>query len=319
MNNDPLRTILGFAGRNGPMMLLGGVFVGLLAPPLADAARPLLGAAVFVFTLGAFLKVDLASFRAELSRPVWIGAVLLWSGFGVPLLTWWLVKSAGGDANLGQAMVLAMLAPPAGTAAAIAAIMGLSAPLALLVMITVTIISPITLPALAAWLTGTQLSIDPLAMTARLLLIVGGACASAVLIRRFAGGFVRDNPNAMTGVTVAGLILVAIGAMRGMDALILSQPGRVASYCGLAFAMNVGFQCLGAIMFQAFGHRNGLTVGLVSGNRNITLIWASLGSNSIVAPDVELYLGMSVLVVFILPVATGWVVRWCMRGRPATI
>lgn len=113
--------LLGFAGRNGPLMLLGGVFLGLLAPPLADAARPLLGLAVFIFTLGAFLKVDMPSFRAELVRPGWIAAVLLWSTFGVPLVTLALVRLLGCGPELGEGMLLAMLAPPVGSAAAIAA------------------------------------------------------------------------------------------------------------------------------------------------------------------------------------------------------
>ena len=64
------RDLLAFAGRNGPLILFVGVMIGLVAPTLADAARPLLGFAVFVFTLGAFLKVDLASFRKEFERPV---------------------------------------------------------------------------------------------------------------------------------------------------------------------------------------------------------------------------------------------------------
>jgi hypothetical protein len=41
--NFPLRDILTFASRNGPAMLFGGVLIGYVAPPLADAARPLLG------------------------------------------------------------------------------------------------------------------------------------------------------------------------------------------------------------------------------------------------------------------------------------
>jgi hypothetical protein len=60
---DPLE-LLATAGRHGPALLCGGVLVGLAAPPLAEAARPVRGLAVFVFTLGAFLKVDGAAFRA---------------------------------------------------------------------------------------------------------------------------------------------------------------------------------------------------------------------------------------------------------------
>ena len=60
---------LAFAGRNGPWLLLFGVLVGLVLPPLAEAAYPLMGMAVFIFTLGAFLKVELAR-TCENSRRV---------------------------------------------------------------------------------------------------------------------------------------------------------------------------------------------------------------------------------------------------------
>src|SRR5215212_2476930 len=61
---DPLK-LLAAAGRHGPALLCSGVLVGLAAPPLAELARPLMGLAVFVFTLGAFLKVDGAAFQSE--------------------------------------------------------------------------------------------------------------------------------------------------------------------------------------------------------------------------------------------------------------
>ena len=49
MTGEHFSNLLAFAGRNGPLMLFVGVLIGLVAPPLADAARPLLGLAVFVF------------------------------------------------------------------------------------------------------------------------------------------------------------------------------------------------------------------------------------------------------------------------------
>ena len=68
--------VLAFFGSRGPTMLLGGVLLGLAAPWLADVARPLMGVAVFIFTLGAFLKVDRASFAAECSSKTWLAATL---------------------------------------------------------------------------------------------------------------------------------------------------------------------------------------------------------------------------------------------------
>lgn len=315
MTRPHSRDLLAFAGRNGPLMLFTGVLIGLIAPPLAEAARPMLGLAVFVFTLGAFLKVDLASFRKELERPAWIACVLAWTTFGAPLVMLGLVRLTQPEANLAQGMMLCMLAPPVGSAAAIAAMLGLSAPLSLLATVAATVLSPIYLPPLASWLAGYQLHIDPVAMTARLILIVGGACACATLLRRHAGRFVAENPHAMTGVAVLGLILVAVGAMRGMRSYFLAHPQQVASYLALAFAVNAGFQVLGATLFAPAGRLRALTVGLVSGNRNVTLAWAAMGASLTGQQQVELYLAASVFPIFMLPALTRPVVALLLRAK----
>jgi hypothetical protein len=51
-----------------------------------------MGASVFVFTLGAFLKVDRKAFSVELNRPLRATTVLVWTLAGVPALAWALVK-----------------------------------------------------------------------------------------------------------------------------------------------------------------------------------------------------------------------------------
>jgi predicted Na+-dependent transporter len=202
-----------------------------------------------------------------------------------------------------------------GSAAAIAAMLGLSAPLSLLATVVATVLSPLYLPPLASWLAGYQLHIDPVAMTERLLLIVGGACACATLLRRYAGRFVSQNPHAMTGIAVLGLILVAIGAMRGMRNYFVAHPQEVANYVALAFAVNAGFQGLGAILFAPAGRLHALTVGLVSGNRNVTLAWAAASASLIGQQQVELYLAASVLPIFMLPALTRPAVARMLRSR----
>jgi hypothetical protein len=85
-----------------------------------------------VFTLGAFLKVDAAAFKAELADRRGATAVLAWSALGVPLLTFAVLEALQPDRSLATGMLLCTLAPPVGSAAAIAAMLGLSPSLALL-------------------------------------------------------------------------------------------------------------------------------------------------------------------------------------------
>ena len=245
-----LRDALRAAGRRGPALLLGGVMLGLILPPLADTVRPLMGFAVFCFTLGAFLKVDYPTFRIEVTQGWHVVLVLLWITFGVPALMLALVRLFHPEPELAQGLMLCMLAPPVGSAAAIAAMLGFSAPLALLTTVVATVASPLYLPLLAHLLAGVEISVDPVHMAWVLLLIVGGACVAATLIRRYAHAFVRNNPDAMTGVAVVGLILVAIGAMRGMGAHFLGNPSEALLFLTIAFSVNAGFQIIGLTLFR---------------------------------------------------------------------
>jgi len=295
------RDALRYAGRCGPALLLGGVMIGLIAPPLSDAARPLMGVAVFSFTLGAFLKVDFAAFRAELREGRRVIAALVWSMFGVPALMLLLVRVVQPGPDLAQGLILCMLAPPVGSAAAIAAMLGFSAPLALLATVVATFASPFYLPLLAQSLAGVSLSVDSWRMAQVLTLIVGGACVAAAMMRRYASAFVKGNPDAMTGIAVIGLIVVAVGAMRGMQVHFLAHLREALLFLGVAFLVNAGFQAIGTLLFSGLDRPRALAIGLVSGNRNITLIWAAAGTSVAAHPAIEAYLAISVLPIFMLP------------------
>jgi predicted Na+-dependent transporter len=312
-----LTRMLDFAGRRGPAVLFIGVLLGLVVPPLAEWARPLMGLAVFTFTLGAFMKVRLDDFKAPLGQPMRLAIVLAWTTFGVPAVAILLARLVPlpGDVTLG--FLICMLAPPVGSAAAIAAMLGLSPVLALLATVFATLLAPLYLPPIAAFAGGLQLQISPWEMTLRLALIVGSAAAVAGLLRRFAGGFVDRNPQAMTGLAVTGLLLVALGAMRGMQDTVLGQPLLVLELLVLAFGVNAGFQVLGAAMFSSLGRAEAVTVGLVSGNRNVTLAWVMAAPALAGHPGVELYIALSVFPIFMMPaLARHLLTRYCARAAP---
>ena len=304
--------ILDFAGRRGPAVLFIGVLLGLVVPPLADGARPLMGLAVFTFTLGAFMKVRLEDFKGPLSRPGRLALVLLWSTFGVPAVAIGLARAVPLPGDLTQGFLICMLAPPVGSAAAIAAMLGLSPVFALLATVFATLLAPLYLPTIAAVAGNVQLHMNPWEMTVRLALIVGPAAAVAALLRRYAADFVRRNPQAMTGLAVAGLLLVALGAMRGMQDTVLAQPLLVIGLLVLAFAVNAGFQLIGTLLFLGWGRAQAVTVGLVSGNRNITLAWVMAAPALVGHPSVELYIALSVFPIFMMPALTrGILARYC--------
>lgn len=306
-----MSSALAFAGRHGPLLRFYGVLTGSMFRALAAAAKPWMGASVFVFTLGAFLKVDASAFRAELHRPLRAAAVLAWTLVGVPALAWALVHVLALPADIGLAIVLCMLAPPVGSAAAMAAMLGLNAALALAATIVICLLAPLYLPPIAALIGGSTVQIDAVAMLGRIVAVTGAAAGTAFALRRFAGAFVARNPSAMTGVSVVGLLTVAIGAMHGMPGHVLGHGVQALQLMALAFAVNIGFQLVGFVLFSRLGVADALTVGLVSGNRNVTLVWVVVAPWLGGLPLVEVYLAASVFPIFMLPlVAKMLMARW---------
>ena len=100
-----------------------------------------------------------------------------------------------------------------------------------------------------------------------------------------------------------------------MQRIFLEHPVEVAGTLALAFVVNAGFQVMGAVLFAPWGRLRALTVGLVSGNRSVTLAWAAAGPGLMAYPQVELYLALSVFPIFMLPALTRWPVAWFLRAR----
>jgi arsenite transporter len=306
--------LLSLAGKHGPAVLFGGVLLGLLLPPLADAAKPMMSIAVFVFTLGAFLKVDRPGLQEQLVRPLRLAAMLTWVVLGVPLTTCALLTFFPLAAEAKTGLLLCALGPPVGSAAAIAAMLRLKPALALTMTVVASVLSPLTLPGLALALGGIHVEIDAAAVVWRMACVVGGAGVAAALLRRFAGDVVRDNPQAMTGISVVGLIVVAVGAMQGMVPQMTQHPAGVATALAVAFTFNVALQVLGAALFARVGADEAMTIGLVSGNRNVTLVWVAVQPWLGATPGVDLMFAASVFPIFMLPLATTKLLE-ARRGR----
>ena len=299
-----MTSLLAFACRHGPLLLFFGVLIGFLFPALAAAAKPWMGASVFVFTLGAFLKVDGSAFQAVLRRPIRAVAVLAWALAGVPAWAWALVHMLELPAEIGLAIMLCMLGPPVGSAAAMAAMLGLNAALALVATIAISLLAPLYLPPLAALLGGTTAQINTVAMLGRIVAVIGASAGVALVLRRYFGVFVVRNPTVMTGVSVVGLLTVAIGAMHGMPQQVFGNEVQALQLLGLAFVVNAGFQLVGFLLFLRLGMADAITIGLISGYRNVTLVWVVVAPWLGGLPLVEAYLAASVFPIFMLPLMT---------------
>jgi ACR3 family arsenite transporter len=294
-----MKQLLRLAGRHGAAIVIAGVVIGLAIPALSNAARPYLAVAIFIFTFGSFLKFDATSFKAEVSNVKRNILMVLWATFGIPLVIILFMTVARPGPELAQGLLFWALVPASPACVAFASILRLNAPIALLATVFGTAAAPFYIPALAALLGGYHIDIDPVATCLHLVLLIGGAALAAAATKHFAGRFVRENPEAMTGIAVLAMFLAGMGSMRGMQAHLLSQPLTSLEFVVLAYALLFGAELLGSFLFWSYGRTAALTAGLISGTRTITLAWVVLGNH--VLPLADLFLAASMVAKYTAP------------------
>jgi BASS family bile acid:Na+ symporter len=151
---------------------------------------------------------------------------------------------------------------------------------------------------------GYHLDIDPLATCLHLVLLIGGAFLASLAAKRLVGSFIRQNPEAMTGIAVFAMFLAGMGSMRGMQAHLMAQPMQSLEFVVLAYALLFGAELIGTMLFWRYGRVVALTAGLISGTRTITLAWVVLGNN--VLPLADLFLATSMVAKYTAPGLTKW-------------
>src|ERR1700744_68932 len=299
-----MKAILRWAGQNGALIVIAGVLLGLGVPILADTARPYLSIAIFIFTFGSFLKFDTKALGSEAAHMTRNVLIVLWATFGIPLIMFLIIFFGHPGPELTQGLLFWALVPASPACVAFAAILRLNISIALITTVIGTAASPFYIPALAALLGGYHLDIDPVSTCMELVFLVGGAFVASVVAKRFAGGFIRQNPEAMTGIAVFAMFLAGMGSMRGMQAHIFAQPETSLEFALLAYGLLFGAEVAGSLLFWRYGRTAALTAGLISGTRTITLAWVILGDK--ILPLADLFLATSRIAKYTAPGLTKW-------------
>ncbi|WP_244522177.1 hypothetical protein [Bradyrhizobium embrapense] len=280
----------------GPTLLVIGVLAGLAFPALADSVRPLMAAAIFVLVLGTFLQVDAAAFRRALARPLVSLLLPALAMLACPLAVGFAARGAGFRTELIVALVLSVCAPPSTGTAAVARMLGFDATIPLAVTLLSMGLAPITVPLIAAGFAG--LALDPLALAARLALLVVGSGALALLLRRQAAAQLARHSRIIDAFVLAALLVFAISTMAGVRAQIAAQPATALTLAGLAFACNLALQAFGALLTPGpLAER--LTTGLILSNRNVGLVWSAMGAA--VSPMTALFFAATQFPIYMMP------------------
>ena len=299
-----IRRVLRWAGQNGAAVVIAGVIIGLCIPFLSELARPYLSVAIFIFTFGSFLKFDSKTIGSEIANMKRNSLMILWATFGVPLSIVLIMMITRPGPELAQGLLFWALVPVSPACVAFAAILRLNIPIALLATVLGTAASPFYIPALAAVFGGYHLDIDPVETCQHLLLLVGGAYLASLAVKRLASPFIRENPEAITGIAVLAMFFAGMGSMRGMQAQLLAHPETSLAFVLLAYGLLFGAELAGTLLFWRYGKTAAYTAGLISGTRSITLAWVVLGNH--VLPLADLFLATGMVAKYTAPGLTKW-------------
>jgi len=297
-----------FLGQHATLFLAGGVLLGLLAPPLAALARPMLIPGLLIPLVIALVRLDWGALAAYARRPGMVALTVAGLLLASPALMWFALKAFSLPPALAQGLTLMAAASPIVSSAAISLILGLDAALAVIVIVVTTALIPFSLPIVALWLLGLAIDIDLPTFMLRLLLMVGGAFAAALAVRRLVPRQkLQANARMLDGVSVATLVLFALAIMDGVAAVAHARPSYVLLVTLSAFCANILLQCLGALAALRMGMRSALTVGLMAGNCNMGLVMVALADKADF--DVIVFFAMAQIPMYMLPALLGPVYR----------
>jgi BASS family bile acid:Na+ symporter len=289
-----------FLGQHATLFLAGGVLLGLLLPPLASFFRPMLIPGLLVPLVIALVRLDWGALAAYARRPGLVALITAGLLLASPVLMWAALKVFNLPPPLVQGLTLMAAASPIVSCAAISLILGLDAALAVVVIVVTTALIPITLPTVALWLLGLEIAIDLPTFMLRLVLIVGGAFAAALLVRRLVPRQrLEANARMLDGASVTSLVLFALAIMDGVTSVALARPGYVLLVTLSAFCANVVLQSMGTLAALRLGMRTALTVGLLTGNCNMGLVMVALADKADF--DVIVFFAMAQIPMYMLP------------------
>jgi predicted Na+-dependent transporter len=312
---------LDWLARHASWLIAGGLFIGIVFPDLARLFRPVVGLSVFVLMVATVLRIDWDKVAGYVRRPTAAAIAIAWLLLGAPLIVWGATHAVALPDGLSRALVLTACSPVLVAVPTFAVLLGLDAAFALIAVIATSLLQPVFQPPLALMLLGLELDISVAQLMQRLAIFIGGAFATALVIRWLAGAErLTRLGGPISGVAVLMLIVFGIGVVDGVTATFLTQPGRVLLFALCAFIANFGLQAVGGLVFLyltpqgMFDRRQALTTALATGNRNLAVLVAVLGANA--DADLLLFLAVNQFPMYFVPVLLGPVYRRLLsRGK----
>ncbi len=270
---------LALAARHGPMVLVGGLLLGLFAPPLADAMRPFTREMVILLLFVSVLRMEPSSVLGSLGKLPTVALTVAVLQFGLPMLILCTAFITGWQHSpIVLALVLMTAAPSIVGSPNISMMMGVQPGVAMRLMVTGTLLLPLTVTPILSLLPTIEDSRTVIFAALRLLATVVVVSLAAMATRRAL--FPKPSANtlrSMEGASALALSAFVIGLMPAVREVALTSPTTLIFWLAIACAANLGLQTL---TYRATRDRlprdEAVSMSIISGNRNIALFLISL-------------------------------------------
>ena len=289
------------AGRHARLILLAGLVVIPFLPIPHAVFLPALPVLIAALIGLALSRLDLAAILADLADPRFLPAILA----GIALFQIGaavLLTGLGGLAGFGGVTLLILAAfaaaPVLNSAPNIALMLGYDARLALYWMLASNMLAPVTVPlALAA--SGVDLPVEPARIAMKVFAILAGGVAIGIALRRLLGpNRIAAQGKALDGIAALVMMAFLFPLMDGVREQATAQPGLTLRLAVLAVALNLGANlAVRALAARIVDRPRARTLGLVFGNRNISLMLAALPPD----PTFSLFVAMAQIPIYASP------------------
>ncbi len=301
----------GWLGRRGTLSVAATTLVRVAVPPLGAALRPFLPEAVFALLCIAFMRVDPAELGRHLGRPWPVLIATCWTALIVPVL----FGVAGLTVGLDQAhpglylgLMLQGVASPMMAAPAFAALMGFKVTFVLLTLVTSSLVIPVTASFYAGIFFDGQVALSPFALGLKLSLILFGSMAIGLILRRVAGeARIMRRSEEIDGINVLILFVFVAAVLSDVSEQFLVAPIRMLSYIAVATLTFAATLCVTSLVFFWLGFRESISVGFLTAQRNMGLLFAATGG---AMPELTwLYFACYQFPVYLAPAVLKWFLR----------
>ena len=215
--------------------------------------------------------------------------------------------------SAGSLFFLQAAAPPIGSAAVFALILGLDGILAVVGTVATTLLLPLTLtPLVALLLPQAGLQVDLVVFFGRVTVLVIVPFVLAWALRHALGpARITRHAELLGGINVVLLVVFAIAVMDGVTARLARDPGYIGLLLLTACIATAVLHAAGFALFRRAGVATAYSAALMSGNRNMGLMLVITAGTA--GEAFSLYVAIAQLPMYFAPLVLGPFLRRSRR------